>query len=52
MIRKTIPGLNIPEPFDLGDIHPDFWPHEALGLYVDNSSASFKNVVIRPMAEK
>jgi serine/threonine protein kinase len=52
MIRKTIPGLNVPEPFDLGNIHPDFGPHEALGLFVDNSSASFKNVMIEPLAQK
>jgi Protein kinase domain len=52
MMRKTIPALNSPEPFDLGNIHPDFGPHEALGLFVNNSSASFRNVVIEPLAEK
>jgi serine/threonine-protein kinase len=58
MIRKRIvapftnPLVNEHEPFDLGNILLDFGPHEALGLFVDNSSASFKNVVIRPKTEK
>jgi hypothetical protein len=46
---KTIPGL---KPPDLGNFAPEFSPHKALGLYVANSSASFRNVVVIPSPGK
>jgi serine/threonine-protein kinase len=50
-ILKLRREKHLPGPFP-GAINPEFEPRRPCGVYVNNSAASFRNVVIEPILEK